>query len=200
VKPASPSSQAIAGTATDFGVRLVLSKSRSGPLIPVAVGTELGSQSVLPGLPLRAASSDLSRANSSAANMGRVTSTYRSPTRKRIVGGGRNSYHLSGRALDVVPRSGVRHRQIEAALLIAGYRLRKSLDEGDHSHFVFEFGTERIAKGVRTPALTPTATQWKIVYAPGTIPLRHAVAELTVEADQSRRSSSSADQAPAESH
>ena len=72
-----------------------------------------------------------------AAAYGVVTSTWRSAAHNRAVGGVPNSYHLSGRAIDVARRPGVTHRQIDAALRIAGYNLIESLDEGDHSHFAF---------------------------------------------------------------
>jgi hypothetical protein len=48
-----------------------------------------------------------------------------------------NSYHLLGRAIDVVRRQGITHHQIDAALRSAGFSLIESLDEGDHSHFAF---------------------------------------------------------------
>jgi hypothetical protein len=168
------SSQAVAGTATDFGVRLVPTESGGRALVPVQVAAGLRHQPVEAVLPLPAASFSLSNAAAIAARMGRVTSTHRSPARNRIVGGVRNSYHLSGRALDVVPRSGVGHRQIEAALLNAGYRLRESLNEGDHSHFAFDFGSGprfMISRAVAPqPAVAPVTsaigTTWKVVYAP----------------------------------
>jgi hypothetical protein len=72
-----------------------------------------------------------------AAAFGTVTSTYRSVEHNRLVGGVPNSYHLSGRAIDIARRPGITHRQIAAALQRAGYRLVESLDEGDHSHFAF---------------------------------------------------------------
>jgi len=97
---------------------------------------------------------------------GRVTSTYRSPEHNRRVGGVRNSFHLSGRAVDIARRPGVSHRAIEAAYLRAGYRLVESLDEGDHSHFAFGSGTPR-ASSLR-PNAPAEATQWRVVYAPGT--------------------------------
>jgi hypothetical protein len=53
------------------------------------------------------------------------------------VGGAAHSYHLVGRAIDIVRAPGVRHADIENALREAGYRLIESLDEGDHSHFAF---------------------------------------------------------------
>ena len=72
-----------------------------------------------------------------AAIFGTITSTFRSVAHNREVGGVPNSYHLLGRAIDVVRRRGVTHRQIDAALRSAGYSLIESLDEGDHSHFAF---------------------------------------------------------------
>ncbi|MEO8177042.1 MAG: D-Ala-D-Ala carboxypeptidase family metallohydrolase [Sphingomicrobium sp.] len=71
------------------------------------------------------------------SHWGRVTSTYRSVEHNRAVGGVRNSYHLSGRAIDISRRPGVTHSQIAAAFRSAGYYLIESLDEGDHSHFAF---------------------------------------------------------------
>ena len=72
-----------------------------------------------------------------AAVFGTITSTFRSVAHNRAVGGVPNSYHLLGRAIDVVRRRGITHHQIEAALRSAGYSLIESLDEGDHSHFAF---------------------------------------------------------------
>ena len=78
--------------------------------------------------------------NSAAAigsKWGIVTSTHRTPQRNRLVGGAPNSFHLSGRAIDVARRPGVRHADIEASYRNAGFILIESLDEGDHSHFAF---------------------------------------------------------------
>jgi hypothetical protein len=72
-----------------------------------------------------------------AAVFGTITSTFRSVAHNRAVGGVPNSYHLLGRAIDVVRRHGITHHQIEAALRSAGFSLVESLDEGDHSHFAF---------------------------------------------------------------
>ena len=68
---------------------------------------------------------------------GTVTSTFRTVAHNRAVGGVPNSFHLLDRAIDLSRRPGVTHRQIEAALLSAGYNLVESLDEHDHSHFAF---------------------------------------------------------------
>ena len=80
---------------------------------------------------------DASTAVRLAAAYGVVTSTWRSVAHNRAVGGVPNSYHLSGRAIDIARKPGVTHRQIDAALRTAGYSLIESLDEGDHSHFAF---------------------------------------------------------------
>ena len=80
---------------------------------------------------------NVSRAAAVAANFGSITSIYRSVAHNRAVGGVVNSYHLQGRAIDVVRRPGVTHSMIAAALLRAGYVMVESLDEGDHSHFAF---------------------------------------------------------------
>lgn len=72
-----------------------------------------------------------------AAVFGTVTSVHRTVERNRLVGGVPNSYHLSGRAIDIARKPGVSHAQIAATLRVAGYNLIESLDEGDHSHFAF---------------------------------------------------------------
>lgn len=72
-----------------------------------------------------------------ASAYGTVTSIRRSVARNRAVGGVANSYHLQGRAIDIVRKPGVTHRQLTAALEAAGFTLIESLDEGDHSHFAF---------------------------------------------------------------
>ena len=157
----SQSSIALAAGATNFGVRLVPSESRNGSLVPVRV--EAVSRNTRSSLNLRGAVALTSK-------LGRVTSTYRSPAHNRFVGGVRNSFHLSGRAVDVVPRPGVRHEDIRTALVRAGYRLRESLDEGDHSHFAFDFGDSG-SRQIKVQATAPPAaageTPWRVVYAPG---------------------------------
>lgn len=105
---------------------------------------------------------------------GRVTSTYRSPSHNRRVGGVPNSFHLSGRAIDIARRAGVSHWQIAADLRAAGYNLIESLDEGDHSHFAFggPGETRRAARPLYAKpgfqmVTTNSPTKWKVVYAPG---------------------------------
>ena len=80
---------------------------------------------------------DLRDAVRVAARWGRVTSTWRSAAHNARVGGVPNSFHLSGRAIDIARRPGVSHAQVAAALRAAGMVLIESLDEGDHSHFAF---------------------------------------------------------------
>ena len=72
-----------------------------------------------------------------ASSYGVVTSGFRTVAHNRAVGGMPNSYHLTGRAIDVARAPGVSHRMIDAALRRAGFVLVESLDEGDHSHFAF---------------------------------------------------------------
>lgn len=86
-----------------------------------------------------------------AAVFGTVTSTYRSVEHNRLVGGVPNSYHLSGRAIDIARKPGVSHGQIASALRRAGYNLIESLDEGDHSHFAFAAANP--SPGLRRPAI-----------------------------------------------
>ena len=80
-----------------------------------------------------------------AAAFGTVTSIHHTVERNRLVGGVPNSYHLTGRAIDVARRPGVTHDQIATALRRAGYNLIESLDEGDHSHFAFAPTTVSVA-------------------------------------------------------
>ena len=107
-------------------------------------------------MPAPVVTTDVSGAASIASGYGAVTSTYRSVAHNRAVGGVANSYHLSGRAIDVARRRGVSHGQIAAALQRAGYVMVESLDEGDHSHFAFA-GTRNVpsATGVTLAAAEP---------------------------------------------
>jgi hypothetical protein len=140
-------------SATDFGIR-----SLGG-----APGTP-SAQPLVSQTPRFSTSWTLSGAASVAAAWGRVTSLLRSPEHNRRVGGVFNSFHLSGRAIDIGRRPGVRHADIEAALRRAGYRLVESLDEGDHSHFAFAFGPAPVSAPTtsRPPELTATF-QWRVV-------------------------------------
>lgn len=111
--------------------------------------------------PLVRGSGSLNAAASLGSGWGRVTSTYRSPSHNRAVGGVPNSYHLRGRAIDIARRPGVTHAMIAAAFRSAGYHLVESLDEGDHSHFAFAFtgDTSRIAAAPTKGELT----KWGVV-------------------------------------
>jgi len=97
---------------------------------------------------------------------GQVTSTYRSPQHNRDVGGVANSYHLSGRAIDIARRPGVSHGQIAAAYRNAGYSLAESLDEGDHSHFAFGPPKRHGPQPQMVEVKSGEKTEWRIVYAP----------------------------------
>lgn len=146
-----------ASSPTDFGIRTV-----SGAVVSETQA------SPSPATSNRAAGSriDLRSVAGLGAQWGRVTSTYRTPARNRAVGGVRNSFHLSGRAIDIARRPGVTHAQIAAAYRKAGYYLIESLDEGDHSHFAFG-SAPRHSAPARSPqsASSVVATQWRIVTA-----------------------------------
>ena len=144
---------------TDFGVR-----AAPGAPAPAAV-TLAAPPAALATTAVNRSAISLSSAVSVASRLGRVTSTRRSIARNRAVGGVANSYHLRGRAIDVVPRPGVRHRDIDAALRRAGFNLVESLDEGDHSHFAFGTGPARVRVARSEPA-SREVTEWRIVSAP----------------------------------
>lgn len=67
----------------------------------------------------------------------RVTSGRRSPERNRAVGGADRSYHLSGRALDLVPPQGMSMAALERQLRASGMQFRELLNEGDHVHIAW---------------------------------------------------------------
>ena len=160
-------SAAVAGT--DFGVRTVPSESSRAP-VGVSVqrhGATLDS-AVQRGDGVRIRSQhtlDLTAAARIGAQWGRVTSTRRSVAHNARVGGVRNSYHLSGRAIDIARRAGIRHADIAAALRRAGFHLIESLDEGDHSHFAF--GSAPARRLQQPMVMAAQAEQpWKVVFAP----------------------------------
>ena len=139
---------------TDFGVRIL-----GVPYAP-ARATEAAVKAVVSG------KVSLSSAAALGRQWGRVTSTYRSPEHNRRVGGVRNSFHLSGRAIDIARRPGVSHRAIAAAYREAGFNLVESLDEGDHSHFAFSDRPTFAPRLKQATSEPDERTQWRLVYAP----------------------------------
>ena len=149
---------------TDFGIRAL-----GGPRVvtPIVQEGRSGDSPAVSSRPL-AAPTALSTAARIGSQLGRVTSMRRSAERNRRVGGVANSYHLSGRAIDIARRPGVTHGQIAAALRSAGYQLIESLDEGDHSHFAFGAGLgRRLQQAAAIAARSGEVTTWHMVYAPG---------------------------------
>jgi len=166
---------AASAQATDFGIRTVSGKTATVTVgvHPKAAARESASEvrwtptvSATPAVARGAAG--LSGAIRIGAQWGRVTSTYRSPTHNRRVGGVPNSFHLYGRAIDIARRAGVSHAQVAAALRNAGYRLIESLDEGDHSHFAFSFGGLAPITVARAPE-RKEVTQWGMVTSSGAL-------------------------------
>src|SRR5688500_17140600 len=157
---------AAASTTTDFGVRSVAGEAA---LVaePVSQATRAVTSVMTSGR------INISAAASLGSQWGRVTSTWRSRERNRRVGGVRNSFHLSGRAIDIARRPGVSHGQIAAAFRNAGYRLIESLDEGDHSHFAFGTGDGSVYRSLKP--MQPQqqqrsgSTQWRMVTAASAI-------------------------------
>ena len=156
-----------ASSTTDFGVRAV---SGEAALVaePVSEATRAVTSVVSGGR------INLAAAASLGSRWGRVTSTWRSPEHNRRVGGVRNSFHLSGRAIDIARRPGVSHWQIAAAFRNAGYRLIESLDEGDHSHFAFGTGEGPVYRPLyrqqrQQPQERSASTQWRVVTAASAI-------------------------------
>jgi hypothetical protein len=91
----------------------------------------------LPAPNFRDQTAEISAASRLISAYGVITSTFRSIAHNKAVGGVPDSYHLLGRAIDIVRRPGITHQQIETALKRAGYHLVESLDEQNHSHFAF---------------------------------------------------------------
>jgi hypothetical protein len=138
---------------TDFGIRT------------------LSNEAVLSSEPVASAAGprvDIRSVASIGSKWGRVTSTWRSRDHNRRVGGVRNSFHLSGRAIDIARRPGVSHAQIAAAFRNAGYRLIESLDEGDHSHFAFGTGAAPAFRPIQRQQ-AGSLTQWGVVTAASAI-------------------------------
>ena len=159
---AAAGSAGAATPSTDFGVRTV-----GGPRIVTPIVKEGGSAASTIGSPAMGSTGNLSNAAQIGSQLGRVTSMRRSAEHNRRVGGVANSYHLSGRAIDIARKPGVTHAQIASALRSAGYHLIESLDEGDHSHFAFGFGLgQRLRNAAAIAAKSGEVTTWHMVYAP----------------------------------
>ncbi len=106
----------------------------------LVMASPCGAKTVVTGVPNALKNQAMAQGASAAqtaAAYGRITSVFRSAAHNRAVGGVANSYHLRGQAIDVARRPGVSHQAVEAALIVAGYQIIESLDEGDHSHFAF---------------------------------------------------------------
>ena len=145
---------------TDFGIRTVGGPKVVTPIVREGAGGSLTSR------PLGDVG-NLATAARIGTQLGRVTSMKRSVERNRRVGGVRNSYHLSGRAIDIARKPGVTHGQIASALRSAGYQLIESIDEGDHSHFAFGSGLgRRLQDAAAIAAKSGEVTTWHMVYAP----------------------------------
>lgn len=135
---------------TDFGVRVIAAARPAG----ISQATRA----------VRSSPENIHGAALVGGRFGRITSIVRSAAHNRAVGGVANSWHLHGRAIDIARRAGVTHAQIAAALRGAGYQLVESLDEGDHSHFAFGFGSSAPV----TTAAIHEVTRWGIILAPQT--------------------------------
>ena len=166
-------SAAQAAMPTKFGVRefgKAWDKPSRAEIIPAILNpTVLTPPAPNPGVlnrSLPGARIDLSSVARIGGQLGRVTSLRRSAEHNRRVGGVRNSYHLSGQAIDIARRPGVSHAAIVAAYRNAGYALIEALDEGDHTHLAF--GSPH-RSGPRPQMIIQQAgnqTQWRIIYAP----------------------------------
>ncbi len=153
-----------ASNQTDFGIRTVGVPTASGQMTNVVTNSPSKALLVSGDWSPPRSGVNLRAVAGLGSQWGRVTSTVRSVAHNRAVGGVRNSWHLSGRAIDIARRPGVTHGQIAASFRNAGYYLVESLDEGDHSHFAFGSGAHTVSSA-RTArnASTAASTQWKIV-------------------------------------
>ena len=73
---------------------------------------------------------------------GTVTSVLRSVAHNKEVGGVPNSYHLTGQAIDIARRPGVRHADIAAALRKAGFRPIPRLEGRTGDALIMQFHPE----------------------------------------------------------
>jgi|GEM_PF-3610418 len=140
------SSARIASLLSVIMVLIAAPTEASSRMAPVEAWLTKASQSPLQ--PIGASSFTLNAAATIGSRWGSVTSTSRTRQRNHLVGGAPNSFHLTGRAIDIARRPGVRHADIAASYRNAGFFLIESLDEGDHSHFAFGTTRSRAANAV----------------------------------------------------
>lgn len=79
-----------------------------------------------------------------------VTSGRRTAERNAAVGGAKNSWHLSGEALDLVPPKGKTIAEFRAELERRGLPVTELLDEGDHWHWAW--GGDQRSAATAAPA------------------------------------------------
>ena len=165
-------SAAQAATPTNFGVRefgKAWDKPSRADVVPAVLNQTVTPPLTIPGVlnrSLPSARIDLSSVARIGGQWGRVTSLRRSAEHNRRVGGVRNSYHLSGQAIDIARRPGVSHWQIVAAYRAAGYSPIEALDEGDHTHLAFGSPHRRGPRPQMVIQQDGNQTQWRIIYAP----------------------------------
>jgi hypothetical protein len=152
---------------TDFGIRSAPGQPGTGTLTIARTPAAAADASVHLASPL-----DVPLAARLASKWGRITSIRRTPERNRAVGGAVNSFHLSGRAIDVARRPGVKHAVIDASLRAAGFSLVESLDEGDHSHFAFDVSKRsgRSSASISSSSAASSTKNWGLVLAPSASP------------------------------
>ena len=165
-------SAAQAATPTNFGVRefgKAWDKPSRAEIVPAVLNQTVTPPLTIPGVLSRSLPSsriDLSSVARIGGQWGRVTSLRRSAEHNRRVGGVRNSYHLSGQAIDIARRPGVSHAAIVAAFRTAGYSLIEALDEGDHTHLAFGSPHRNGPRPQMVIQQDGNQTQWRVIYAP----------------------------------
>lgn len=115
---------------------------------------EVGGQAPAP-----QAGGDWRQALASAAPDAGVTSGLRTPEHNAEVGGKPNSRHLTGEAVDLVPRKGETMAQLYAR--VSGVPGVKAINEGDHVHVQRAGGAPQMQGGARVVAQgAPEAPEW----------------------------------------